>query len=103
MKRGEERIKATLGIAGGHLSRLADYGLHLLRRAKNSADSPLDKTGPMPAELLKDPFAVEAVPWGMQNPAVSQDLTRQRIVWITALAVSWSVTAISFLRAFRIV
>jgi len=66
--------------------------------------SPLDNAGPMPAELLRDPFAVEVVPITRPSPPPeTKSFTQERLVWITAVAVSWSVTVVAILRALRII
>jgi len=66
----------------------------------------LDNAGPMPAELLRDPFAVEIVPLTQPPPLPPEKkklLTQERLLWITAVAVSWGVTAVAVLRALRII
>ena len=70
--------------------------------------SPLAHAGPMPAELLRDPYAVEIVPLTTvapvpSPPAKTKLLTQERMVWISAVAVSWAVTAIAVLRILRII
>jgi hypothetical protein len=67
--------------------------------------SPLDNTGPIPAEFLNDPYAVEIVP--LTTPATviqveQRFLTQERLIWISAIVVSWAVTAVAVLRALRI-
>ena len=70
-------------------------------------NSPLAHTGPMPAELLKDPFAVEIVPLTTvpipPAPPKPKLLTQERMVWISAVGVSWAVTTVAVLRALRII
>jgi hypothetical protein len=69
--------------------------------------SPLKNAGPIPAELLKDPYAVEIVPLVAEPaPVVVQPakfLTQERLIWISAVAVSWAVTAFAVLRALGII
>ena len=62
----------------------------------------MDHTGPIPAELLRDPSVVYAAPWGFQAGETKRVQIRERLVWITAVAVSWGVTAIAVLRILNV-
>jgi hypothetical protein len=71
-----------------------------------SGGSPLDNTGPIPAELLNDPYAVEIVPLTTPTtiiPVNSGLLTQERLIWISAVTVSWVVTVVAVLRALRVI
>jgi hypothetical protein len=60
--------------------------------------SPLENTGPIPAELLIDTDSIESVPWSIRKA----EARRQRIVWMTVLIVSWVVSAVTLLRLMSI-
>jgi hypothetical protein len=116
--RGEERIRKTLAPVIQRLTRFQDHHLNgqdsapepeireeepLRQDLVKSEGSPLDNTGPIPAELLKDPSAVDVVPWGFRAAEIERNRTRERFVWMTALVVSWLVTAVTILRLLNVV
>ncbi|HUK79728.1 MAG TPA: hypothetical protein VLU91_03590 [Nitrososphaerales archaeon] len=41
---------------------------------------------------------MDPVPWSIREAEVERDRARQRLVWLAALIVSWTVTAMSTLR-----
>ena len=78
------------------------------QEVQTEESSPLKNAGPIPAELLKDPYPVEIVPLVSEPvpaPVVqpTKFLTQERLIWISAVAVSWAVTAFAVLRALRII
>ena len=71
-----------------------------------SSSSPLDNTGPIPAELLNDPYAVEIVPLTTPTTIIPVEhgfLNQERLIWISAIAVSWVVTSVAVLRALKVI
>jgi hypothetical protein len=109
MKRSEGRVRGTLALAGRHLMEILDYPNspapdyvtgeeEEVFSAMPSASSPLDNTGPFPAELLADSRAEAVVPWNIEVAEIKKDVARQRLVWMAALAVSWSATFVAVLR-----
>lgn len=74
--------------------------------AAKASTSPLDKTGPMPPELLKDPYSVELFPVSAVAAPVTTSkkfLNQERLIWLSAVGVSWAVTIVALLRAMRII
>ncbi len=65
--------------------------------------TPMGKTGPVPVELLNDSFEAVIVPWSIQIAEIKENIVRERLVLVTALLVSWTVTATAFLRLLRII
>jgi len=118
LRRGEQRIRNTLVFATERLFRLLDFE-PLRQDSTNGTEndredpsgpaegksigSPLDRTGPIPAELLKDPSTVDVLPWGFQEIELRRDLRRERLIWTSALAVSWAVTVVTILRLMNVV
>ena len=116
MKKGESRFKGVLELmsvrAGrffDHTQDRQDFGPVPETRGEESLQlnvavqiegSPLENTGPIPAELLKDPFPVVTVPWSMRK--ASENKQRERLILASAIIVSWAVTAIALLRALNV-
>ena len=113
MRRGEGRVRNTLQLLGFHVVRLEGY---VPRRSYHSASgvvpqistgglkgSPLDNAGPIPVELRGNPFPGESIPWGMQMAEIERDRTRERLVWVTAVLVSWLVAGAMILRALSVI
>ena len=68
--------------------------------------SPLDNTGPIPAEFLNDPYPVEIVPLTTPTTIIPVEqgfLNQERLIWISAIAVSWVVTSVAVLRALKVI
>jgi hypothetical protein len=104
MRRGEERIESASGVVEGRIFRFLNHSLRRLSLRRNPEGSPLDKTGPIPAEFLRDPLLAEVPPLEVPSLATTQqDQMREKMMWGVALLISWSVTAVAILRAFRIV
>jgi hypothetical protein len=74
-----------------------------------ASTSPLANAGPMPAELLKDPYSVELSPLTaaavVAAPVVTSKkfMNQERMIWISAVLVSWMVTIVAVLRALKII
>jgi len=62
--------------------------------------SPLDNVGPVPEELLRDPFTGDSVPWSIQEAEKEEGRARELMIWKVAIAVSWAVTAVALLKSF---
>ena len=62
---------------------------------------PLDYTGPVPPELMTDPFAYDPVPWSIRQ-AELESHKRMNLIWVASLAVSWAITAVAVLRVLGI-
>ena len=114
MKRGEQRIRVTLvnetrqlywflnlvvqRIVSFWMNETASFETVRAVTGPSLPGSPLDNTGPVPVELLGDPIPMDPVPWSIREAEVERDRARQRLVWLAALVVSWTVTAMSTLR-----
>ena len=100
MRREEERIRNTLGFLGGQAVRVVGSVWQVLRRSEQKG-SPLDNTGYMPAELLRDPFTGAAT---MELEVIeAQDKSRVSFVWVVVLVASWSITAVAVLKSLGVV
>jgi len=111
MRRGEERARNTLQLLGlqpihleGHIPRSNQSVSVVVPQTPVAGpkSSPLDNAGPIPVELRVDPFPGESIPWGMQMAEIDRDRTRERLVWASAVLVSWLVTGVLILRALNI-
>jgi hypothetical protein len=98
MRRNEGKIRSTLRLVGQHVTRLKDQDPDEEQTSPTSIEgmegSPLENTGPFPAELLKDPDSIQSVPWSIRRA----EARRERLVWMTVLIVSWLVSAVALLR-----
>ena len=100
MRRSEERIRYALGLVGQRVTRLLDHESNAGWESPDSVGgpegSPLENIGPIPAEMLKDPNAVESIPWSIRS--AERSLKRERLIWMSALIVSWLVSTVAVLR-----
>jgi hypothetical protein len=71
-------------------------------------ENPLEKTGPVPTGYLQGLFETESAPTTdseplpYEVPSPGSTLSRERLVWVSALVVSWSITVVAVLRLMNI-
>jgi len=112
MRRSEGRVRNTLQLLSFHLVHIEDYlphrsnlsagGAITQTRTEGPTGSPLDNAGPIPVELQRNPFPGDSTPWGLQMAVIDRDRTKERLVWASAVLVSWLVTGFILLRALNI-
>ena len=112
MRRGEQRVRDTLQLLGFHPMPFENFLSRRLNRSatgafpqtstEGQASSPLDNPGPIPAELRENPFPGESIPWGFQIAEIDRDRIRERLVWASAVVVSWLVAGALILRIMNI-
>jgi hypothetical protein len=122
MTKDKGKKRKTLDQVGGPETQFLDYDLSQpdtvvpieikseetegVVATSKPGSSPLDNTGPIPAELLNDPYAVEIVPLTTPTTVIPIEqaiLTQERLIWISAIVVSWVVTAVAVLRAMKVI
>jgi len=74
--------------------------VELTGHSNGRAASPLDNTGPIPVELREAPFLSDSVPWCIREAEIEKNREREKIVWTTAIVVSWAITLVVVLRLF---
>jgi hypothetical protein len=103
MRRSEAKIRSTLRLVGQQVIRMKDHEPNEDQTSPvltgEPEESPLENTGPIPAELLKDSDPYESVPWSIRRA----ETRRVRLVWMTVLIVSLLVSAVALLRLMLIV
>ena len=66
------------------------------------SESPLDHTGPIPPEYQRDPYAVEVFPLPTEDAPDASSKPRlqiqERLIWASAIVVSWSITVVAILK-----
>ena len=127
MPRAENKVKTSVLMLVGQLKHAV--GLQKIETApgpnpsgsdwRHSLDSnagmnpylPLEHTGPVPPELMTDPFAsYDSVPWSIRLAEIEgrqKEIEKGRgmtnLIWATSLLVSWAITAVTLLRLLRVI
>jgi hypothetical protein len=71
-------------------------------------ENPLENTGPVPAGYFKglfeteSPPVIDSEPPPYEVPSPGSTLSRERLVWVSALVVSWAITTVAVLRLWNL-